>query len=172
MKKTILNNKKKRFAALALLLLLILLIGMLRAVWSYLSLKEKKEFTKEETHILWAELGLDYLTLHIDRAYFNEDLYVVSEPFESNKEIIQYLKQFAGNEKIQQDDSISSLKIGLNGREYEGYAIYNLYLYDKARESECFAFEHNGKWYIMFHKSEVRHSSGQEYNLYEMFGFE
>ena len=69
-----------------------------------IELHEKTTFTAQETNILWSELGLQYIDLDISKAYFNRNnrLYVVSEGFDSIEAEIEYLKQFEGNEKVEE----------------------------------------------------------------------
>ena len=127
-----------------------------------IELHEKTTFTAQETNILWSELGLEYIDLDISKAYFNRNnrLYVVSEGFDSIEAEIEYLKQFEGNEKVEEGAALE--------HNHKGDAVSELFdikCTDKGYFDSCYTYSENGKYYLEFY---VREARGV---LYEMFGF-
>ena len=132
-----------------------------------IELHEKTTFTAQETNILWSELGLEYIDLDISKAYFNRNnrLYVVSEGFDSIDAEIEYLKQFEGNEKVEEGAALE--------HNHKGDAVSELFdikCTDKGYFRDCFTYEENGKYYMEFYKSDA--GRNKDYNLYEMFGID
>ncbi len=131
---------------------------------NYFSLHKKTSFTDQETKILWSRLGMDYVDLDISKAYYNRELFVVSEGFDSIDAEIEYLKQFDGNENIEiVNDPFSPV----TSDNYKGqilYEIFNIECTDKGYFRNCYTYEDNGKYYLEFY---VPKAGG----LYEMFGF-
>ncbi len=130
-----------------------------------IELHEKTTFTAQETNILWSELGLEYIDLDISKAYFNRNnrLYVVSEGFDSIESEIEYLKQFEGNEKVEEGAALE--------HNHKGDAVSELFdikCTDKGYFRDCFTYEENGKYYLEFYKIDA--GRNKDYNLYEMFG--
>jgi hypothetical protein len=128
------------------------------------SLREKTKFSAQETKTLWSILGMEYVDLDISKAYYNRELFVVSEGFDSIDAEIEYLKQFDGNENIEiVNDPFSPV----TSDNYKGqilYEIFNIECTDKGYFRNCYTYEDNGKYYLEFY---VPKAGG----LYEMFGF-
>ena len=126
-----------------------------------IELHEKTTFTAQETNILWSELGLEYIDLDISKAYFNRNnhLYVVSEGFDSIESEIKYLKQFEGNEKVEEGAALE--------HNHKGDAVSEIFNIKCTDNINCFTYEENGKYYLEFHNSYVYAGSNK---LYEMFG--
>ncbi len=128
-------------------------------------LHEKTKFTVQETKILWSRLGMDYVDLDISKAYFNRDLFVISEGFDSVDAQIKYLKQFEGNENVHAADTFD-INTATGHNDKTVYEIYDIKCADKGYFTNCYTYEENGKYYLEFYVPEAR---GRD--LYEMFGF-
>ncbi|MBQ9542888.1 MAG: hypothetical protein IJU88_11175 [Ruminococcus sp.] len=103
--------------------------------------------------------------MDISKAYFNRNnrLYVVSEGFDSIESEIEYLKQFEGNEKVEEGAALE--------HNHKGDAVSELFdikCTDKGYFRDCFTYEENGKYYLEFYKIDA--GRNKDYNLYEMFG--
>ncbi len=136
--------------------------------------REKTMFTAQETKNLWSELGLEYVDLDINKAYFNGSLCVVSEEFDSIDSEIEYLRRFKGNENVHKDDYPSTKILRTDHKKHEAYEIYDIaYDIDADPQNltiECYTYNVDGKYCLEFYKSDAgRHE--KDYNLYEMFGF-
>jgi len=132
---------------------------------NYFSLHKKTEFTAQEKKFLWSRLGMDYVDLDISKAYFNRDLFVISEGFDSVDAQIKYLKQFEGNENVHAADTFD-INTATGHNDKTVYEIYDIKCAYKGYFTNCYTYEENGKYYLEFY---VREARGRD--LYEMFGF-
>jgi hypothetical protein len=174
--KNIKNHRIKLYFFLAAVLCVIFLSHFTSAVRKTVKrefyVKEKTVFTKEEIHQIWSVLGLDYFDLGIEQAWFNDNLYVMSQPFERSSDIMAYFRQFEGNEKVSQRDTASEISfLTDNGRiTYKGCPIDDINYLDGYFDKQCIILCENEKYYLLFERSETRtYENGID--LYEMFGF-
>lgn len=156
----------KKIIALVIVLFLLVSLGIFAySADKYFKRKtklhEKTTFTAQDIEYLWSELGLEYIDLDISKAYFNSgsDLYVISEGFDSIESEIEYLKQFEGNEKVEEGAALE--------HNHKGDAVSEIFNIKCTNNINCFTYKENGKYYLEFHKSYVYAGSNK---LYEMFG--
>lgn len=135
------------------------------SIYNNTRLHEKTKFTVQETKALWSRLGMDYVDLDISEAYFNRELFVISEGFDSVDAQINYLKQFEGNENVHAADTFD-INTATGHNDKTVYEIYDIKCADKGYFTNCYTYEENGKYYLEFY---VREARGRD--LYEMFGF-
>ena len=163
------KNIKKIIAIIIIILLFMLSIVALlvHSLNKYIERRtkfhEKTTFTTQETEYLWSELGLEYIDLDISKAYYNNDnyLYVITEGFDSVDAEIKYLKQFYGNENVEEGAALEH-----NHKGDEVSELFDIKCTDKGSFRDCFTYEENGKYYLEFYKN-----GAVGHDLNEMFGF-
>ena len=131
---------------------------------NYFSLHKKTEFTAQEKKFLWSRLGMDYVDLDISEAYFNSQLFVISEGFDSFDAEIEYLKQFEGNENVHMSDTFN-INTATGHNDKTVYEIFDIECTDEGYFTNCYTYAENGKYYLEFY---VQKAGG---GLYDMFGF-
>ena len=159
-----LRFEKKRIIKIIVLAIVLYFSGsIVYSIYNNTRLHEKTKFTVQETNALWSRLGMDYVDLDISKAYFNRELFVISEGFDSVDAQIKYLKQFEGNENVHAAETFNI--VTPTGHEGEKILeIFDIKCTVNGSFRDCFTYEENGKYYLEFYNN---HAVGHE--LYEMF---
>ncbi|SFD32942.1 hypothetical protein [Ruminococcus albus] len=161
-----LRLKKKHIIKIIVLAIVLYFSGsIVYSIYNNTRLHEKTTFTAQETKTLWSRVGMDYVDLDISKAYFNRELFVISEGFDSVDAQIEYLKQFEGNENVHAAETFN-IVTPTGHEDKKILEIFDIKCADKGYFTNCYTYEENGKYYLEFY---VREARGRD--LYEMFGF-